>query len=107
MKANKLGKMTEANLIKWIKSSEFSYLLRDRMGLEWRYDYDCCFSRGTVLLLRGFGNDWYYKAVTIHTTGTIPDNDIQEFEFAECYEVLQGGEVTREMVQTTIDWGMK
>jgi 2-keto-3-deoxy-6-phosphogluconate aldolase len=40
----------------------------------------------------------------IHTTGTIPENDLQEFLDTECYAVLRGGEVTREKVQATIDW---
>jgi hypothetical protein len=100
------GNVADNSATRWLKKSRFAHLLKELDGLEWCYDYDCCYSRGTVLLLRGEG-DWEFKTAVIHTTGTIPENDLQEFfEFeTECYAVLRGGEVTREKVQTTIDWG--
>jgi hypothetical protein len=47
-----------------------------------------------------------YKTTVIKTTGTIAENELDEvFEWAECWAVLRGGEVAREVTQTTIDWG--
>jgi hypothetical protein len=97
------GNVADNSATQWLKKSKFAHLLKDLDGLEWCYEYDCCYSRGTVLLLRG-DRDWEYKTAVIHTTGTIPENDLQEFLDTECYAVLRGGEVTREKVQATIDW---
>ena len=98
-------------LVEWLKSSKYAHLLESPDGLEWLYDYDCWYSVGTVLLIRADGitlqpmdDEWDYKAVVIHTTGSIIDNEIEDFGFAECYAVLEGGEVGTGLVQNEIDW---
>lgn len=95
--------MMRPSLVEWLKSSKYAHLLESTDGLEWLYDYDCWYSVGTVLLIRGYG-DWLYREVVIHTAGSITDNEIEDFGFAECYAVLEGGEVGVGLVQNQIDW---
>ena len=104
------------SLVEWLKSSKYSHLLESTDGIEWLHDYDCWYSAGTVLLIRADGitpqlpddqwrDEWEYKEVVIHATGSIIDNEIEDFGFAECYAVLEGGEVGVGLVQNQIDWG--
>ena len=92
------------SLVEWLKSSKYAHLLESPDGIEWLYDYDCWYSVGTVLLIDGMGPQWDYKEVVIHTTGSIIDNEIEDFGFAECYAVLEGGEVGTGFEQNQIDW---
>ena len=107
--------MMRPSLVEWLKSSKYAHLLESTDGLEWLYDYDCWYSAGTVLLIRADGitpqlrddeqeDEWEYKEIVIHTTGSIIDNEIEDFGFAECYAVLEGGEVGAGFVQNEIDW---
>jgi hypothetical protein len=103
--------VADSSLVQWRKKSRFAHLLKGEDRVEWIYDYGRRYSRGTILLNSGFSDcmmplEREYKTTVIKTTGTIAENELDEvFEWAECWAVLRGGEVAREVTQTTIDWG--
>jgi hypothetical protein len=103
--------MADTSLVRWLQKSKFADLCKNSDNLNWIYDYNRCYSRGTVLLIKGYDDCMMdltinYRTTVIKTTGTIAENQLDGvFEWAECWAVLRGGEVARDATQTTIDWG--